>query len=245
MKAIDLGQTTIELVNIPSGKFKMGSPNKLYSEAPMHEVTIADEFYFGKYLITQHQWENVMGKNPSYFRISALHPVDSISCEDATEFCHKLSESCGRDVRLPSESEWEYACRGGTESEFFFASTEPFIDETGISSKIRQVLQEYAWFDENASAETHAIGLKKPNPWGLHDIVGNVWEWCVDVWHSHYDGAPRDGSPWLSGSDRQPRRCLRGGAWDMDAFRCRSTYRSWDWKDMAKSQFGLRIVVET
>jgi formylglycine-generating enzyme required for sulfatase activity len=88
------------------------------------------------------------------------------------------------------------------------------------------------------------VGLRKPNPWGLFDIIGNLWKWCEDVWHGDYVGAPIDGSPWLSGADRQPRRCLRGGAWNMDAFRCRSTYRSWDRKDVATNRFGFRIAVQ-
>jgi|GEM_PF-6684890 len=88
------------------------------------------------------------------------------------------------------------------------------------------------------------VGRKRPNRWGLHDIVGNVWEWCADVWHNNYVGAPEDGSPWMAGSHRQPRRCLRGGAWDLNAFRCRSTYRSYDWKDLATDRFGLRIAAD-
>ena len=110
--------------------------------------------------------------------------------------------------------------------------------------EVRRSLQEYAWFEENSREETHPVGLKKPNPWGLFDIIGNLWEWCEDVWHSDYIGAPTDGSPWRSGADRRPRRCLRGGAWNMDAFRCRSTYRSWDRKDVATNRFGMRIAVQ-
>jgi len=243
MKYIALGQTTIELVRIPPGNFQMGSGNEIYSESPVHEVTFTDEFYFGKYLITQNQWENVMGTNPSYFRKSPEHPVENISWEEAKEFCRRLTERCGTQVRLPSESEWEYVCRSGTENEFFFTSAGPFIDETGIFLETRRSLRQYAWFNENSRGETHAVGDKKPNPWGIYDIIGNVWEWCEDVWHSRYDNAPSDGSPWITESDRQPRRCLRGGAWDMDAFRCRSTYRSYDWKELASNSFGMRIAV--
>src|SRR5262249_54775321 len=234
----------IQLVKIPSGTFLMGSPNVLISEAPVHEVTIGYEFYLGKFLVTQHQWEVVMGQNNSaQFRTSLEHPVDSVSWEEAIAFCQKLSERCGARARLPSEAEWEYACRAGTQGEFFFGAAGPFVDETSVPSEVRHSLQEYAWFEENSREETHAVGLKKPNPWEFFDIVGNLWEWCEDVWHSDYVGALIDGSPWRSAADPQPRRCLRGGAWNMDAFRCRSFYRSWDRKDVATNRFGFRIGV--
>jgi len=244
MKSIDLGQTTIELVKIPPETYQMGSGNALYSESPVHEITFTCEFYFGRYLITQHQWETVMGKNPSHFRKSPEHPVESISWETAKEFCSRLTERCGMQVRLPSESEWEYVCRAGTKNEFFFTSAGPFSDETSILLETRRALREYAWFDENSRGKTHTVGGKKPNPWGIYDIIGNVWEWCEDVWCDTYENSPNDGSAMTMASNRQPRRCLRGGAWDMDAFRCRSTYRSYEWKELATNRFGIRIVAQ-
>ncbi len=105
-------------------------------------------------------------------------------------------------------------------------------------------MQAYAWFDENSRDTTHAVGLRQPNPFGLHDIVGNVWEWCADFWNAGYAGAPDDGAPWLQQRKPRPLRCLRGGAWDMNAFRCRSSYRSWDWESQATSRFGLRVCAE-
>jgi formylglycine-generating enzyme required for sulfatase activity len=134
-------------------------------------------------------------------------------------------------VRLPTEAEWEYACQAGTSDEFYFSGKE-------------QDVGEYAWYDLNSGERTHPVGLKKPNTWGLFDMTGNVWEWCEDVWHSDYDDAPSDGSAWMHNEDKQPRRSLRGAAWDMDAFRCRTAYRSYDWKHISTSRFGMRIVVD-
>jgi len=242
--SIVAGQTIVELVFIPPGEFLMGSSNMLFSESPAHRVMIRAGFYLGRYLVTQAQWTAVKESNPSHFATCADRPVDSISWEDATSFCQMLTDRCGRRIRLPSEAEWEYACRAGSAGEFFFGQAGPFIDDSEISSAIRMELTEYAWFNLNSGDNTQAVGRKRPNPWGLHDIVGNVWEWCADVWHNDYVGAPEDGSPWMAGSHRQPRRCLRGGAWDMNAFRCRSTYRSYDWKDLATDRFGLRIAAD-
>jgi formylglycine-generating enzyme required for sulfatase activity len=135
-------------------------------------------------------------------------------------------------VRLPTEAEWEYVCRAGTDTEFYFGD-EP------------NALSEHAWFDLNSNECTHPVGLKQPNPWGLHDIVGNVWEWCEDVWHGDYSGAPLNGSAWMANQDKQERRSVRGAAWNMDGFRCRSSYRSYDWKDAATNRLGFRIVLAT
>jgi formylglycine-generating enzyme required for sulfatase activity len=168
MEAIDLGSTAIQLVKIPPGTFSMGSPNMLFSEAPVHEVTIGYEFYLGKYLVTHHQWEVVTAQNnPAQFRTAPEHPVDSVSWEDAIAFCYRLSERCGAQVRLPSEAEWEYACRAGTQGEFFFTTAGAIIDETSVPLEVCRSLQEYAGFEENSHEETHPVGLKNPNWWGF------------------------------------------------------------------------------
>jgi formylglycine-generating enzyme required for sulfatase activity len=245
MTALDLGGTSIELVRLPPGTFLMGSRNELFSEAPPHEVTIAHPFCLGKYPVTQRQWELVTGANPSHFGPSPEHPVDSVSWADASHFCELLSRRCGLTVRLPSEAEWEYACRAGTSAEFFFSGAGPFVDDEAVPHEIRLALRDYAWFHENSGGTTHTVGEKRPNPWGLHDLTGNVWEWCADHWHDGYTGAPADGRPWVEAAPRRPLRCLRGGAWDMNGFRCRSTYRSWDWEQMATSRIGLRICIES
>jgi eukaryotic-like serine/threonine-protein kinase len=244
MRIIAAGGIAVDLVLIPSGEFQMGSQNDFFSEDPIHMVSFRSGFLLGKCPVTQEQWQAVMGYNPSAFRDSPNHPVDSISCDQAAEFCRRLSGLAGKRARLPSEAEWEYACRAGTTGEFFFGHWGPFWDDSEVPWEVRQALCDYAWFDLNSGGCSKPVGLKLPNPWGLHDMLGNVWEWCADVWHDDYVGAPQDGGPWLEGEERQPRRCLRGGAWDMNAFRCRSSYRSYDHKDLATNRFGFRIVVE-
>lgn len=233
-----------EMLTVQRGKFVMGSENQIFSESPPHDVSIGANFLLGKYPVTQLQWQAVMGTNPSGFSDSPNHPVDSVSWDQAIDFCERLSEKSDHRVRLPSEAEWEYACRGGSQTDFFFGPWGPFPDETAVLQEARHVLVDFAWFDYNSGDRTHPVGLKQPNPWGFYDMIGNVWEWCADVWHSDYDGGPNDGSHWLDNAARQPRRCQRGGAWDMDAFRCRSSYRSWDHKEGATNRFGFRIATE-
>lgn len=224
------GRQAIDLLAIDSGVFQMGSSQGLPLEIPVHRVHIARRFLLGKFPITQGQWEAVMPHNPSVFSGADDLPVDSVSWEDAKAFCAKLASTSGRVVRLPSEAEWEYACRASAVNEFFFGDDESHLCE-------------HSWFDLNSHARTHPVGMKKPNNWGLYDMAGNVWEWCEDVWHSDYETAPNDGSPWQENAAEQPRRCLRGGAWNYDAFRCRSAYRSREWKHHATDHFGFRIVV--
>jgi formylglycine-generating enzyme required for sulfatase activity len=221
----------VEFVHIEAGDFKMGSTHGLPLELPPHRVEIPQAFLFAKHLVRQDLWQSIMDGNPSKFQGDANLPVDSVSWDDANKFCQRTSDITGKQVRLPSEAEWEYACRAGTDTEFFFGKDSAMVGE-------------YAWYDLNSRERTHPVGLKKPNPWGLFDVVGNLWEWCTDVWHGDYIGAPSDGSAWIDDADRQPRRSLRGAAWDMDAFRCRSAYRSYDWSHLGLSRFGLRVVID-
>lgn len=234
----------MELLLVPTGRFNMGSSNENFSEAPIHPVRIPRSFYLGRFPVTQRQWVSLCRDNPSAFQESADQPVDSVSWPDAMRFCERLSVEAGRPVRLPSEAEWEYACRAGSASEFFFSSEGPFPDDGSVREALRRELLNYAWFEDNSNETTHAVGLKEPNKWGLHDMIGNVWEWCADHWHDGYRGAPDDGTAWIESGDARPRRCLRGGAWDMNAFRCRSCYRSWDWEHVAANRFGFRICVD-
>jgi len=233
----------IELVLTAEGRFNMGSANEYFSEAPIHEVTSARPFYLGRFPITQRQWISICSQNPSEFQLSADHPVDNVSWLDATRFCDLPTGLTGRRVRLPSEAEWECACRAGSTGEFLFSTEGPFLDDSIVRHRNRRELLDFAWFDENSRGTIHPVGVKKPNRWGLHDITGNVWEWCADHRHNDYVGAPADGQPWKSNAER-PVRCLRGGAWDMNALRCRSTYRSWDWEDSKTNRFGFRVCVE-
>ena len=221
----------LELVELPPGEFMMGSLRGFPLELPVHRVRIGKPFLIGKFPVTQNEWTTVMGSNPSLFSGAGDLPVEGVSWDDANAFAEKLTARTRRRVRLPTEAEWEYACRAGVSEEFHFGASD-------------ERLTEYAWFDLNSNGRTHPVGTKKPNPWGLHDVSGNVWEWCEDVWHSDYEGAPRDGKPWLDAAERQPRRCLRGGAWNYDTFRCRSAYRSFECKDFSTDHFGLRVAMD-
>jgi formylglycine-generating enzyme required for sulfatase activity len=213
---------------IPAGVYTMGSANGLphAPEGPEHIVEIS-EFWMADSPITVPQYQAVMGHNPSRFDGTDL-PVDSVNWVEACEFCSKISESGGKFVRLPSEAEWEYACRAGSTTQYHF----------GDSSA---ELPAFAWYESNSGGHTNPVRHKKPNAWGLYDIIGNVWEWCLDSWHVDYTCAPCDGSPWRNTSDRRRPYCVRGGAWDMDAFRCRSSYRSYDWEEIGTSRNGFRV----
>lgn len=234
----------LELVHVPPGDFLMGSGNQFFSESPQHRVTIPAGILLGRYPITQAQWLSVMGDNPSFFRDSSNHPVDSVSWVQAAAFCQRARDQSGHCIRLPSKAEWEYACRAGTSGDFFFGPWGPLVDDTEVPWEAREALCDYGWFDLNSDDRTHPIGLKRSNPWGFHDMLGNVWEWCADVWHDDYAGAPSGHSAWIEGEGRQGKRCLRGGAWDMNAFRCRSSYRSFDYKELATNRFGFRVAMD-
>ena len=206
----------------------MGSSNGLpFAPEGTEHIVDVKMFWMADSPVTGRQYEAVMGRNPSQFHGHPDLPVENVSWLDACEFCDRLSHG-GVPVRLPSEAEWEYACRAGASTQFHFGDSPA-------------ELSTYAWFENNSGGHTAPVRLKKPNAWGLFDIVGNVWEWCADCWHDDYTGAPCDGSPWLAAASRLRRHCVRGGAWDMDAFRCRSSYRSFDWEQIGTSRTGFRI----
>jgi formylglycine-generating enzyme required for sulfatase activity len=210
----------------------MGSSSGLpfAPEGPEHKVDVK-AFWMAESPVTGRQYEAVLGRNPSKFHGHRDLPVENVSWLDACEFCNRLSIVSGTPVRLPSEAEWEYACRAGTLTQFHFGDSPA-------------ELPTYAWFENNSGGHTAPVRLKEPNAWGLFDIIGNVWEWCADHWHDDYVGAPCDGSPWLSAASHRRRHCVRGGAWDMDAFRCRSSYRSYDWEEIGTSRTGFRVVAD-
>ena len=165
----------MELVLIPAGAFMMGDEKGDAEEKPAHKVTFSKPFYMGKFEVTQEQWEAVMGGNPSHFK-GARNPVDRVSWEACQSFIKKLNEKsagAGITFSLPSEAQWEYACRTGSSTEFGFGNGE---------SK----LNEYGWFADNADDTTHPVGQKKPNAWGLYDMHGNVWEWTADWYDEDY-----------------------------------------------------------
>jgi formylglycine-generating enzyme required for sulfatase activity len=195
----------IELVKIAPGSFMMGSTKGSVltggevNEKPVHQVTINYSFYMGKYEVTQAQWQAVMGNNPSLFKDCGNCPVEQVSWNDAQEFIEKLNPmNDGYTYRLPTEAEWDYACRAGTTGDY-----------AGNMS-------EMAWDGANSGNKTHAVGSKQTNAWGLADMLGNVWEWCEDWYHETYYGAPIDGSAWLSGGE-QKYRVLRGGGFNIQS----------------------------
>jgi formylglycine-generating enzyme required for sulfatase activity len=220
----------MEFVLIPAGKFMMGSPSGeeyRYNEAPIHKVTIKYSFYMGKYPVTQKQWEKVMGNNPSDFK-GEDRPVENVLWNGVQEFIKKLGEKEETyKYRLPSEAEWEYACRAGTQTRYSFGDDE---------SK----LNEYAWYEKYSGYGTLPVGQMKPNSWGLYDIHGNVWEWVQDRWHNNYEGAPSDGSAWEDGNISV--RVFRGGCWGSCTGFCRSANRDGDGAGGRGNVVGFRLL---
>jgi formylglycine-generating enzyme required for sulfatase activity len=218
-------QMGMELAYVPAGSFMMGSENGGTDEKPAHRVTISNGFYIGKYEVTQAQWQAVMGNNPSNFKDCGGNcPLEGVSWDDAQKFIQGLNGlKDGYTYRLPTDAEWEYACRAGTTGDY---AGDP---------------KEMAWFSENSGSKTHAVGGKQPNAWGLADLHGNVWEWCQDWYHETYYGAPTDGSAWLSGGE-QKHRVLRGGSWSSLAAVLRSAYRSYNSPAFRNVDLGFRVV---
>ena len=222
----DLGNgITLAMVSIPGGTFMMGSGATVNwrhydnSESPQHQVTVAP-FFMGKYPITQVQWQAVaalpqvrysLNPEQSYFK-GENRPVDSVSWYQAVEFCARVSNKTGREYRLPSEAQWEYACRAGTTTPFHFGETITFE------------LASCRIYQENHQGTAPVGHFNVANAFGLYDIHGNVWEWCADHWHNNYEGAPTDGSIWLD-NHYPPDRLLRGGSWNTIPVNCRSAYR--------------------
>ena len=211
----------------------MGTESTDYSwlehSRPVHRVSVST-FYMGKYEVTQAQWRAVMGSDPSHFT-GDNRPVEQVNWDDAKAFCAALGAMTGYAIRLPSESEWEYACRAGTTTEYYFGNDE-------------LLLGDYAWYSGNSGSETHPVGQKTPNAWGLYDVSGNVSEWCEDPWHDNYEGAPTDGSVWATGGDSNI-RILRGGAWWADAGHSRSAYHYRGGASTRGHSLGLRVAAGT
>ncbi|MFN5103768.1 MAG: formylglycine-generating enzyme family protein [Planctomycetota bacterium] len=232
----------MKLVRIPKGTFMMGSPesdlNRQNNET-QHEVTISKDFYLGVHDVTQAQYEKVIGKNPSHFQGAVVSnenadiPVENVSWDDAVEFCKKLSDlpeekKAGRLYRLPTEAEWEYACRAGSKTAY------SFDDEEGL-------LPEYGWFKRNSSNRTHTVGLLESNAWGLYDMHGNVWEWCSDRYGEYPKGAVSDPTGPKEGSYR----VIRGGCWNDEAARCRSASRGWLGPSYRGDSLGFRVALSS
>ncbi|MEH2060716.1 MAG: bifunctional serine/threonine-protein kinase/formylglycine-generating enzyme family protein [Nostoc sp.] len=235
----DLGNgVTLDMVQIPGGTFTMGSPEgeaeRGKDESPQHQVKVPG-FFMGKYEITQAHYQAIMGTNPSYFK-GDKRPVEEVTWDEAVEFCQKLSQKTGKNYRLPSEAEWEYACRAGTTTPFYFGET------------ITTDLVNYNGNNPYGSApkgesrkETTNVGKFPPNSFGLYDMHGNIWEWCQDVYNDNYTGAPTDGSPWLS-SKHNDIRLVRGGGWIFVAVICRSADRGQFTRGSSSYYVGFRVV---
>ena len=214
----------MKLVLILPGEFIMGSPIK-----PQREVTISQWYYLAAHEVTQKQYEKVMGNNPSIFK-GAKNPVEMVSWEDAVCFCKKLSEVpeekvAGREYRLPTEAEWEYACRAASSTSF-------------CSGDTAESLSEFAWFGDGRG-KTQPVGEKKANRWGLYDMHGNVFEWCQDWGADYLTGATTDPQGPSAGS----LRVYRGGSWSSDADSCRSAYRNWSLPSNRDDRYGFRLAL--
>lgn len=227
-KEIDLGWWgKMQTVLIPPGEFMMGSNEDAGDETPAHKVRITKPFYMGVTPVTQSQYLAVTGENPSHFD-GANNPVERVSWNDATEFCRKVSQMAGVEVRLPTEAEWEYACRAGTTTRFCFGDSD-------------NDLSDYAWYLDNSGEKTRPVGQKKPNAWGLYDMHGNVWEWCQDRYDSGYYREGGKDDP--TGPQNGGRRVLRGGSWYDDASFCRAAFRFSGTPTGTCYNFGFRVVV--
>ena len=195
-------------------------------EQPRHKVKIA-AFSIGQYEVTQGQWQAVMGSNPSYFKQCGDNcPVESVSFNDVLTFIEKLNAKTGQTYRLPTEAEWEYACRAGQDT-LYCGGNDP---------------DAVAWYSDNSGSKTHPLGGKQPNAFGLYDMSGNAWEWVQDCYHDSYQGAPGDGSAWGSGAECAI-RVLRGGSFGNNQNYARCASRSYADPDYRSNDYGFRIVV--
>jgi formylglycine-generating enzyme required for sulfatase activity len=233
----DLGNgISLDMIVISSGIFKMGSLPQRSSldEQSQHLVSIRS-FMMGKFLITQGQWKAVMGKlPPCRFKGDKL-PVERVSWNDALKFCQRLSEKTGRVYQLPSETQWEYACRAGTSTPFSFGET--------LTSDIANFNGEHIFRDEPRGIYFHATsegGIFPPNAFGLYDMHGNLWEWCADNWLDDYSSSPRDSSSYQNKNSRY--RVARGGSWHEPASLCRSAARLRVLQSDAEEFIGFRVV---
>jgi formylglycine-generating enzyme required for sulfatase activity len=258
----------LRLVEVQTGSFLMGccetDPNHQFDKKPGDEhrqrkVIIDRPFLMGAVQTTQGAWEALMGSNSSRFQGDPTLPVEQVSWEDICGpdgFLARLNtlthgvRPAGTVFRLPSEAEWEYACRAGTNTDYGF----PFSPDTGMwddpmecslapdgMREANGTLSDYGWTSDNAGGKTHPVGQKRPNAWGLHDLHGNVFEWCQDTWHDSYKGAPRDGSAWIHGSDADY-RVVRGGSWYTDVGYARSVYRCRAVAAEGRDINGFRVV---
>jgi formylglycine-generating enzyme required for sulfatase activity len=249
-------EAELEMVSIPGGQFTMGSPQEELEsredERPRHLVTVKP-FFMGKYPITQAQWRAIaslakikhnLDPDPSFVK-GNNRPVERVNWYDTQEFCERLSQKTGRLYRLPSEAEWEYACRGHTNTPFHFGPTitTNLANYCGQDQKINERLYKGTYISEPVGIyckQTTEVGSFPANAFGLCDIHGNVCEWCADYWHDNYEDAPLNGSAWLN-SGNEEYRILRGGSWDCFPHLCRSASRFSENPTITAKEFGFRV----
>lgn len=220
----------MKFVRIPAGTFQMGSTAGQTDERPVHEVTISESFYLSEFEVTQAWWTAVMGHNPSRFR-DPWRPVEQVSWTDVQRFIQKLNEREGVNLyRLPSEAEWEYATRAHTRTTYYFGND-------------RQPLPEHAWYYFNAEGRTLPVGRKRPNPYGLHEVYGNVWEWVLDAYDADYYAQSPEVDPRAS-NPLAAARVIRGGGWQSIASDMRSANRGWARTNARRDNIGFRLVRE-
>ena len=232
-----LGESVMPLrmMLIPTGTFTMGSPEdeleRSDEEGPPHEVTVP-QFFMAKYPVTQEQWRAVaamqqvnlkLDSDPSFFKGNDRRPVEQVSWSEAIEFCDRLTLRTKRQYRLPSEAEWEYACRAGTTTPFNFGETLS-TDYANYNGADKDGVYGPGIRGEYRQETTPVDYFEGANSYGLCNMHGNVWEWCQDRWHGNYTAAPTDGSPWESGNS--PLRILRGGSWSLTPRHCRASSRN-------------------
>jgi formylglycine-generating enzyme required for sulfatase activity len=227
-------------VLIPAGEFLMGSPptttpeqlQRIFGENlefhqqefPQHRVKISKPFWLARTEVTQAEWEAVMGDNPSHFKGKPQNPVEHVTWHDCQGFVQKLSVKFKKPFRLPTEAEWEYACRAGAATDFYFGDSQA-------------ALPQHAWFNANSGGSTQPVGRTKPNAWGLHDMAGNVWEWCED-WYAPYDKAPQVDP---KGPGAGSSRVLRGGSWSYGPGYCRAADRNMRQAEVPGQYYGCRV----
>ena len=220
---------SIEMVKVEAGSFNMGATpemeNPYDSEKPVHRVTLTNNYYIGKYEVTQALWQAVMGSNPSGFKGDNL-PVEEVSWNECQDFISKLNAMTGKRFRLPTEAEWEYAARDGNKSR-------------GYQYSGSNTLGDVAWYSGNSSSRTHAVGTKQPNELGIYDMAGNVWEWCQD-WYGSYSSSPQTNP---TGAVNELYPVYRGGSWNSSARDCRTSYRDYFTPVFRNIDLGLRLVL--
>lgn len=218
----------ISMKKISAGSFKMGTYEGFgeEDELPVRDVTITKDYYIGEFEITQKEWEAVMGNNPSGFKGENL-PVENVKWGECMEFCEKLSKKTGLNISLPTEAQWEYACRAGSETKWFFGD-----DEVELGKYASMEVED----------RTVEVGSFEPNPNGLYDVYGNVMEWCLDYYSGEY---PKDDLTDPTGAKEGEARVSRGGGWGAGADCCRSAYRNASGENVSSDGIGFRIVVNS